>query len=139
MSVFTEKELEYLTRTQFPGGKGAPRLGRIATVGKDGTPHAMPVGFSYNPELDAIEVAGFNNEQTKKYRDAARSGRAALVADDLISTDPWKNRGIEVRGRAEVTSGERPLIRIYPERIVAWGLDGEGTRGRPAQPVTVQG
>jgi pyridoxamine 5'-phosphate oxidase family protein len=138
MSVFTENELEYLTRIQFPGGKGAPRLARIATVGKDGTPHAMPVGFSYNAELDAIEVAGFNNEQTKKYRDAARSGRAALVADDLISTNPWRNRGIEVRGRAEVTGGERPLIRIYPERIVAWGLDEEKIRGRSVQRATGQ-
>jgi pyridoxamine 5'-phosphate oxidase family protein len=139
MSVFTENELEYLTRIQFPGGTGAPRLGRIATVGKDGTPHAVPVGFSYNPELDAIEVAGFDNERTKKYRDAARSGRAAIVADDLISTNPWQNRGIEVRGRAEVTGGERPLIRIYPERIVAWGLDGDELRGRSPQRETAQG
>jgi hypothetical protein len=40
MSVFTEVELEYLT--------GGRRLGRLATVGADGTPHVVPVGWIYN-------------------------------------------------------------------------------------------
>jgi hypothetical protein len=30
---------------------------------------------------------------------------------------------VEIRGRAEVVSSPRPLIRIHPERIVSWGLD----------------
>jgi pyridoxamine 5'-phosphate oxidase family protein len=32
-------------------------------------------------------------------------------------------RGIEVRGRAEAIADPEPLIRIYPERIVSWGID----------------
>ena len=38
--------------------------------------------------------------ETKKFRDVARTGRAAIVIDDLASTDPWRPRGIEVRGVA---------------------------------------
>jgi pyridoxamine 5'-phosphate oxidase family protein len=120
MSYFTRNEIEYL---------GSGLLGRLATVGPDGTPHLAPVGmYSYNPELDTIDIGGYEMESTKKYRDVAGSGRAALVVDDLASTDPWWPRGIEVRGRAEAVGGERPLIRIHPERIVAWGIDTGGFR-----------
>jgi pyridoxamine 5'-phosphate oxidase family protein len=68
-------------------------------------------------------------EQSKKFRDVARTGRAAIVIDDLESTDPWRPRGIEVRGRAEAITMPTPLIQIYPERIVSWGL-GQSRSGR---------
>jgi pyridoxamine 5'-phosphate oxidase family protein len=114
MSVFTEIELEYLT--------GGRRLGRLASVGADGTPHVVPVGWIYNAARDSIDIGGHELEQTKKFRDVARSGRASIVIDDLESTDPWRPRGIEVRGRGEAIELPTPLIRIYPERIVSWGL-----------------
>jgi pyridoxamine 5'-phosphate oxidase family protein len=116
MSVFTAPELEYLT--------GERRLARIATVGGDGTPHVVPVGWAFNAETDTIDVGGRNLEQTKKFRDVSRAGRAAIVIDDLASTDPWRPRGIEVRGRADAIDGPRALIRIHPKRVVSWGLDG---------------
>src|ERR671928_197678 len=50
MSVFTEAELRYLT-----GGRG---LGRIATVGADGTPHGVPRGWVYNAARDTIDIGG---------------------------------------------------------------------------------
>jgi pyridoxamine 5'-phosphate oxidase family protein len=117
MSAFTDAELAYLT--------GERRLARLATVGRDGTPHVVPVGWRYNAELDAIEVGGHDLEATKKYRDVRRTGRAAIVVDDLASTTPWRPRGIEVRGRAEALAGPRPLIRIHPGRIVSWGLSSD--------------
>jgi pyridoxamine 5'-phosphate oxidase family protein len=83
------------------------------------------VGFSYNADQDTIDVGGMNFDRTKKFRDARRSGRAAIVIDDLASTDPWRPRGIEVRGRAEAIGGERPLIRIHPERVISWGIESE--------------
>jgi pyridoxamine 5'-phosphate oxidase family protein len=116
MSVFTERERQYLSER---------RLGRIATVGRDGTPHVVPVGWSFNPDEESIDVGGMDFERTKKYRDVRRNSRAAIVIDDLASTDPWMPRGIEVRGRAEAIDGERPLIRIHPERIVSWGIEDE--------------
>ncbi len=117
MSVFSEAELSYLL--------GERRLGRIATTGKDGTPHVVPVGWSYNAEHDSIDVGGRQLDRTKKYRDVERSGRAAIVIDDLASTDPWRPRAVEVRGRAEAIGGGRPLIRIHPERVVSWGIGSD--------------
>jgi len=115
MSVFTEAELQYLT--------GGQQLGRIATVGADGTPHVVPVGWIYNAARDTIDVGGHELERSKKFRDVARTARAAIVIDDLESTDPWHPRAVEVRGRAEAIALPTPLIRIYPERIISWGLE----------------
>ena len=117
MSSFSHDELEYLR---------SGRLGRIATVGRDGTPHVAPVGFSYNEQIDTIDVGGRDMANTKKFRDVARSGRAALVVDDVRS--PWRPRGVEVRGRAEAVEGPRALIRIHPQRIVSWGISGRHER-----------
>ena len=124
MSVFTEAELRYLT--------GGRQLGRIATVGADGTPHVVPVGWIYNAARDTIDIGGHELERTKKFRDVARGGRAAIVIDDLESIDPWRPRGIEVRGRAEAIAMPAPLIQIHPERIVSWGLG----QSRSARTVT---
>jgi pyridoxamine 5'-phosphate oxidase family protein len=131
MSVFTAPELEYLLGADGEGG--APRLARLATVGPDGTPHVVPVGYSYNAELDAIEIGGRNLTGSKKFRDVARQGRAAIVVDDVPSVSPWRARGIEVRGRAEAVAEPRPRIRIHAERIVSWGLEESGTYSRDAR------
>ena len=116
MSAFSAAELAFLTDGR------SRRLGRIATVGADGTPHVVPVGWRYDPGADAVEVGGHALEETKKFRDVRRSGRAAIVIDDLASTDPWRPRGVEIRGRGEAIALPTPLIRIHPERIVSWGL-----------------
>ena len=121
MSAFSAAELRYLT--------GGRLLGRLATVGADGTPHVVPVGWIYNAARDTIDIGGHELERSKKFRDVARHGRAAIVIDDLESTDPWRPRGIEVRGRAEAIAMPTPLIRIHPERIVSWGL-GHGWSAR---------
>ena len=127
MSVFTEAELNYLA--------GGRQLGRIATVGADGTPHVVPVAFLYNAARDTIDIGGSDLERTKKFRDVERSGRAAIVIDDLASTDPWRPRGIEVRGRGEAIALPTPLIRIHPQRIVSWGI-GPSRAARTVAPAT---
>jgi pyridoxamine 5'-phosphate oxidase family protein len=115
VSEFTADELNYLL--------GERRLARLATVSADGTPHIAPVGWSYNIDHDTIDIGGHGLERTKKYRDIQRSGRAAVVIDDVLP--PWRPRGVEVRGRADLLEGAVPLIRIHPQRIVSWGLEGE--------------
>jgi pyridoxamine 5'-phosphate oxidase family protein len=129
VSAFTESELLYMAESD------RSRLARIATVGRDGTPHVVPVGWRYNAEHDAIEISGFELERTKKFRDAQRSGRAAVVIDDLASVDPWRPRGIEVRGRVEAVGGVRPVIRLHPERIVSWGIETDAVGQRNARSV----
>jgi pyridoxamine 5'-phosphate oxidase family protein len=89
MSVFTRSELEY------PRGGGPRRLARIATVGKDGSPHVVPVGFRYEPAHDSIDVHGHDLGRTRKYRDVERTGRAAIVIEGScrgVSTPPKRDR-----------------------------------------------
>lgn len=115
MSAFTPAELGYLAER---------RLGRLATVGRNGIPHVTPVGmWSYHPERNTIDVTGQNFDRTKKYRDVLATGRAAIVVDDLASTEPWHPRGVEIRGRAEAITDPHPLLRIHPDRVISWGLD----------------
>jgi pyridoxamine 5'-phosphate oxidase family protein len=116
MSVFTKAERDYMV--------GGRQLGRIATVGRDGTPHVVPVAWIYNAARDTIDIGGHALAETKKFRDVARTGRVAFVIDDIAGTDPWRPRGIEVRGRGEAIALPTALIRIHPERIVSWGLAG---------------
>ena len=125
MSVFTERELEYLL--------GERRLARVATVGADGTPHVAPVGWSYNEADDTIDIGGHDFDRTKKYRDVARSGRAAVVIDD--TAPPRIPRGVEVRGRAEALD-DPPRIRIHPERVVSWGIESDVRGVRHARTVS---
>lgn len=115
MSPFTPSELAYLA---------SGLMGRLATVRPDGTPHVAPVGTAaYNAQLGTLDIGGHDLASTKKFRDVRRTGRAAFVVDDLASLDPWRPRGLEVRGRAEAVEEPEPVIRIHPERIVAWGID----------------
>ena len=127
MSVFSEKEIEYI-RSQ--------RLGRMATIRPDGTPQIAPVGFHYNADLDVIEIGGRFMSQSKKYRNILQNPNVALVIDDVLP--PWQARGVEIRGTAQpLATGGKALfgasyevddtfIRITPSQIIGWGLE-EGT------------
>jgi pyridoxamine 5'-phosphate oxidase family protein len=129
MSVFTPAEIAYLQ---------SQPLGRLATVGPDGQPHVVPIGFRYNPDEDAIDSGGLDIAATKKYRDILANRRVAFVVDDLASVDPWRVRGVEVRGEAEILMAggaefgaalganfAEDMFRIRPRRIIGWGIDGD--------------
>ena len=111
MNIFSDAELAYLRE----GG-----LGRLATVGPDGMPHVAPLGWSLGPDGTYLEMSGRNFGRSKKFRDVAASGRAALVIDDVLP--PWRPRGIEIRGRAEAIPGPPATIRLIPDRVISWGL-----------------
>ncbi|MGW6336715.1 PPOX class F420-dependent oxidoreductase [Nocardia rhamnosiphila] len=106
------------------------RLGRLATVAPDGAPQNNPVGFRYNPELGTIDIAGWNMGRSRKFRNLARNNRVAFVVDDIASVRPWRVRCLEIRGTAEALTDtvtyigpeESELIRIHPERVIAFGL-----------------
>ena len=123
MSKFTPEEIAYLQ---------SQRLGRLATVDKQGDPHVVPVGFRYNPEQDSIDIGGYNMSASKKYRDALRHGRVAFVVDDVLP--PWKPRMLEVRGNVEgVLEGAEKInqdlppemLRVTPTRIISFGLTSD--------------
>jgi pyridoxamine 5'-phosphate oxidase family protein len=133
MSHFTEQELAYLS---------GQRLGRLAAVNARGEPHLTAVGFLYNPTLDTIDIGGRRGGfgASKKFRDAQANSNVAFIVDDVVTEDEggqprWQPRGIEIRGRAEVhaTGGEQlgagydpAFIRIFPTRIISWGINAEG-------------
>ena len=134
MSIFTSGEIAYL-RSQ--------RLSRIATVGPNGQPHVVPVGFRYNPDQDTIDVRGHDFSKRKKFRDVQHNPRVAIVIDDLASVNPWTVRGIEIRGEAEIltTGGQEigpgydaAMFRIKPNRIVSWGIDGQRSHSARSTP-----
>lgn len=135
MSVFTPAEIAYI-KTQ--------PIGRIATVGPNGKPHVVPVGFRYNPEQDSIDIGGRAGlTRRKHYRDLVRNHKVAFVIDDIPSMNPWTIRGIEIRGEAEIlASGGQTIqpffgpdmIRIHAQRFVTWGIESREapTTARPA-------
>ena len=68
---------------------------------------------------------------SRKFRNVSRDGRAALVVDDVVSTEPWRVRFLEIRGIAEAVPASGPseglddtaLIRIHPTRILSFGIE----------------
>jgi pyridoxamine 5'-phosphate oxidase family protein len=122
MSAFSEKELTYLA---------SRRLGRLATIDADGLPHVVPLGWSYNPALDTIDVGGRDFARTKKFRNVQANPKVALVIDDVLP--PWRPRCVMVRGKAEALEQAAsadgaplgPIIRIHPSQVISWGLDDE--------------
>ena len=120
--TFTQLELEYLA-TQ--------RLGRLATIAPDGYPQNNPVGFFVDAERGTIDIGGHRMGASRKFASVQANPRVSFVVDDLASVQPWRVRGIEIRGEAEALTDQEPpmggfsreLIRIHPLRIRHWGLD----------------
>jgi pyridoxamine 5'-phosphate oxidase family protein len=120
MATFTDAERDYLA---------GQHLARLATASPQGTPDVSAVGF----ELDGDDIVsgGLDLTKTIRYRHLQANPIATLVVDDVASTDPWRPRGVKVRGRAglEDDSG-RPRIRITPETVWSWGLNPQETPKR---------
>ena len=64
---------------------------RIATVGRDGWPHCVPVGYLYERKLFYIPSAG----TAKKISNLRTNGLACIVIDD----DNSRERGIMIQGK----------------------------------------
>ncbi|NUR63561.1 MAG: PPOX class F420-dependent oxidoreductase, partial [Catenulispora sp.] len=84
-----------------------------------------------NEKLGTIDIGGHNMAASRKFKNVAANGRAALVLDDVPSVNPWTVRCLEVRGTAEALldpedSAARtpgPIIRLHPKRIISFGVD----------------
>jgi pyridoxamine 5'-phosphate oxidase family protein len=128
--LFTEGELAYLA---------SQLIGRLATSQPDGTLQVSPVGFAFNPDRQTIDIGGHNMAGSRKFRNVQANGQVAFVVDDLVSTQPWVVRCLEIRGHGEAIaeptdSASRlsgPIIRIVPKRIISWGFEPpETARGK---------
>lgn len=124
MSVFTHPEREYLL---------GQSLGRLATASPDGIPDVSAV--RYLLDGDTIVTRGLDLTKTIRYGHLVANPRAALVVDDLKSVDPWKPRGVKIRGQAVLEEDEgKLLIRIRPELVWSWGIN----MGAPKRFATIE-
>ena len=55
-------------------------LASLTTLRSDGSPHVVPVGFSYDAELHVVRVITFPS--SVKYKNAVRGGRAVVSQVD---------------------------------------------------------
>jgi pyridoxamine 5'-phosphate oxidase family protein len=119
MATFTDAELEYLA---------GQRLARLATASREGQPDVSAVGFRVDG--DTITSGGIDLTKTVRYRHLLANPRATIVIDDLASVDPWRPRGLKVRGDATLEEFDgRPLIRIHPRVVWSWNVN-EGAERR---------
>ena len=122
ITSFTSRELTYL---------GQQRIGRLATVDGRHAPQVVPVGYAVNGATGEISIGGTAMGSSRKFRNVQGNPQVALVVDDIASTDPWRVRGVEIRGHGTALSdverrapGLSPEeIRIAPQRIRSWGLE----------------
>jgi pyridoxamine 5'-phosphate oxidase family protein len=118
--TFSQEELTYL--------KSQP-LARIATVGPDGQPDVVPVGYEYDGTY--FYVGGMDPGKTRKVLNVKEGHeQVALVIDDLVTVDPWAPRFLRVYGTAEVIEragrfGSGIYLRIKPTVSWSWHLDGQ--------------
>lgn len=122
--TFTDAEQRFLTRQA---------LGRLATVGRDGIPQVKPVGFTYNPSLGTIDIAGMNMAGSAKYRNIHANPQVAFVVDEVTAPTVEGARFLEIRGSAEPAFGPADptghlaaeIIRIRPRRVISFNVDPE--------------
>ncbi|MGW1677472.1 PPOX class F420-dependent oxidoreductase [Saccharopolyspora sp. NPDC002376] len=124
--TFTDSEVEYLE---------SQTLGRLCTLGPEGQPQARPVWVRLGPD-GTIDIVSWSNTTSQKWRNVKRDPRVSFVVDDMDGK--WGARGIEIRGAAEALLGvgstedglSGDVIRIRPERVLAWGIDVERLEAR---------
>jgi len=118
VSAFTELEIDFL-RSQ--------RLARLATASATGQPDVSAVGFGLDG--DDIVSGGLDIAKTVRHRHLTENPRASIVIDELASVDPWRPRGVKVRGAAMIEEHSGGLrIRIRPQVIWSWGINREAEK-----------
>jgi pyridoxamine 5'-phosphate oxidase family protein len=109
---FTEEEADFLAQNG---------LARLATVSPEMQPHVVPVVYEFDGT--SFYFSGWNLEKSRKFRDIRQNAKVAMVFDDLPSVSPWRARGIEIRGEAEVGySLGRAYVKVVPFTKRSWGL-----------------
>ena len=123
-------------------------VGRLATVDAGGAPHVVPICFVLldGRIYSVVDEKPKRTTRLQRLRNIEANPRVALVIDRY--SDDWSELAwVMVRGLAEIIEPgdehaaaiaalrekypqyrsmaleDRPVIRLLPERINAWGLD----------------
>lgn len=111
---FTDAEREFLR---------GQRCGRLVSVDAASRPHLSLA--LYQMQGDLVVAGGVDLTLTPAWADIRRRGRAVFVVDELTPGEPARARGVRIDGGATVdASRARPVIRLRPEHVHSWGLDG---------------
>ncbi|HVB12133.1 MAG TPA: PPOX class F420-dependent oxidoreductase [Nitrososphaerales archaeon] len=109
---FSDEEVDYLEQN---------RLARVATSSRSNQPHVVPVTYEFDGNF--FYFGGWNLDKSLKFRNIQNNNHVALVIDDLATIKPWRPRGIEVRGIAEVQeNNDGQYVKITPTHKISWGL-----------------
>jgi pyridoxamine 5'-phosphate oxidase family protein len=109
---FSDGEAEFLSQS---------KLARLATSSAGNQPHVVPVTFEFDGTH--FYFSGWNLKQSLKFKNIQNNDKVALVIDDLASVRPWRPRGIEVRGQAQILENDNGVyVMVTPERKISWGL-----------------
>lgn len=110
--TFTDDEVAFLTQS---------RLARVATASVEGQPHVVPVVYEFDGT--AFYFTGWKLEKSLKFQNLVQNKKVAMVIDDLVTVSPWRPRGVEVRGVAELgREGGRPYVKVSPLVKRSWGF-----------------
>lgn len=89
---------------------------RMATVGKDGWPHCVPVGYVYKDRLFYIP----SDKRTKKISNIRTNKKVCIVIDDENS-----GAGVTIQGYAEMIEDERfTQLKNWMEQLTGWSISG---------------
>jgi len=98
----TPSEIEFLTERH---------LASLTTLRADGSPHVVPVGFSWDPASGLVRI--ITRDGSQKVRNAQRGGRAAVSQVD-------GGRWLTLEGTISVTNDPERVaeaVRRYAERF----------------------
>jgi F420H(2)-dependent biliverdin reductase len=91
-------------------------LATLTTLRADGSPHVVPVGFSYDPQERLVRVITFASSQ--KAKNAARGGRAAVSQVD-------GGRWLTLEGPVRVSAEPGAVARAVAEYALRYRQPGE--------------
>jgi pyridoxamine 5'-phosphate oxidase family protein len=110
--AFSEDEVAFIVQS---------RLARVATASREGQPHVVPVVYEFDGS--AFYFAGWRLEKSLKFKNLVENKKVAMVIDDVVTVSPWRPRGVEVRGFAELMAeGGRAYVKVTPEVKRSWGF-----------------
>jgi PPOX class probable F420-dependent enzyme len=101
----------------------AQRAARLATAGRDGRPHVVPVTFAVNGDLvcTAVDHKPKTTPNLRRLRNIAENPQVALLADHY--TDDWAGLWwVRVDGHASIVTAETAM-QPYLDLLVRQCLD----------------